>query len=125
VGFLLVILAVAGCSALPNPLATPADHVRVEAHANPLNPEEPLHCVPIWNLSPMEATAALQAKGWRVTYRLVTATGPDTGFAQAASSPPAGVVTNLEYGDPGWLEMFVSPAGDRLAKPIVKPADCP
>ena len=119
------ILMAAGCSAIPDPFASPVADAHVQARANPLNPEEPLHCAPIWNLSPGAATQVLQGKGWSVTYRLVVSTGPDTGFAQPASSPPSGVMTNLEYGDPHWLIMFASPAGDRAAKPLAKPADCP
>ena len=108
-----------------NPFASPPTDVHAQARANPLNPEEPLHCVPIWGLSPEAATQVLREKGWQVIYRLEVSTGPDTGFAQPALSPPVGVVTNLEYGDPSWLIMFVSPAGDRAARPIAKPADCP
>ncbi len=119
------ILMAAGCSAIPDPFASPVADAHVQARANPLNPEEPLHCAPIWNLTPEAATQVLQVKGWQVTYRFEVSTGPDTGFAQAASSPPAGVVTNVEYGDPHWLIMFVSPVGDRAAKPLARPADCP
>ena len=34
-------------------------------------------------------------------------------------------MTNTEYGDPGWLVMFVVPANDPAAHPIAKPGDCP
>ena len=120
----LGVVALSGCSAVPSAFASPDPDVHFEARANPLNPEEPLHCTPIWGLSPAAAAAELQARGWRLTYRVVTTTGPDTGFAQPVSTPPTGVVTSLEYGDPGWLQMFVSPVGDREARPIAKPADC-
>ena len=76
------IVAVTGCSAIPNPFASPVADARAEARANPLNPEEPLHCAPIWSLSAEAAPQVLQTKGWQVTYRLEVSTGPDTGYAE-------------------------------------------
>ncbi len=118
-------LGIAACSVAQNPFAGPGGHISAPARANPLNPEEPLHCAPIWNLTAAEATSVLQGDGWHVSYVWVVSTGPDSGFGQPLASPPSGVVTNLEYGDPGWLEMFVSPVGDRQAVPVPRPKDCP
>lgn len=100
--------------------------VVLDEHSKPFGPGGPLHCLGILQLPPKQAEAVLSSLGYKLSWRLMTSTGPNTGYAEPMARAPDGVIT--EDGVPGMsgeLIMFVAPFADRLAKPLPAPADCP
>jgi hypothetical protein len=85
-----------------------------------------LHCSGILQMAPKQAEATLLALGYRLSWRLDKATGPNTGFSEVRKTAPDGVINAAGLGgSSGELIMFVAPFGDKRAKPIPFPSDCP
>jgi hypothetical protein len=86
----------------------------------------PLRCSGILQLRPSDAERALQGFGYRLSWRLETASGPNTGYSDLQLSPPDGMITGTGLGPDGELIIFVSdparPFGGRAA---TLPPDCP
>jgi Putative zinc-finger len=100
--------------------------VNLPENAAPFAPGGPLHCSGILQLSPRDAEQALLKLGYKLSWRLVRATGPNTGYAEAMAQAPEGIIQSEGLaGSSGELIMFVAPAGDPGAKPVSYPADCP
>ena len=81
------------------------------------------------NLSTIEQEMLMRALklGYRVSWRLVTTTGPNMGNSEPLFHAPDGVITMGEpgVGTSGELIVFVAPFNDPAAKPIPAPPDCP
>lgn len=91
-----------------------------------VEPGELLRCTGIFQLSPREAETTLLALGYRLSWRLQTTTGPNTGYAEPMANAPDGIIIHLAaVGAEGELIMFVAPFGDPKAVPIPFPDDCP
>jgi hypothetical protein len=85
-----------------------------------------LHCSGILQMAPADAEAALLSLGYRLSWRRITTTGPNTGYAEAMPHAPDGVIGEEPApGSSGELIVFVAPFGDPQAKPIPYPSDCP
>ena len=100
--------------------------IKLPEHATPFAVGGELHCLGILQMTPKQAEAVLLKLGYRLSWRLVTTTGPNTGFASVVQDAPAGVITSDGLpGSEGELIMFVAPDGDPGAKPVPFPPDCP
>ncbi len=85
-----------------------------------------LHCTGILQMAPADAEGALLSLGYRLSWRRVTTTGPNTGYAEALAHAPDGVIIEEPApGSQGEMIMFVAPFGDPKARPISYPSDCP
>jgi hypothetical protein len=85
-----------------------------------------LHCSGILQMAPADAEAALLSLGYRLSWRRITTTGPNTGYAEAMPHAPDGVIGEEPApGSSGELIVFVAPFGDPQAKPLPFPSDCP
>jgi hypothetical protein len=93
----------------------------------PFGPGGPLHCLGLLQMPPKQAEAILSSLGYKLSWRLQTTTGPNTGFAEPMARAPDGVIAITEpvVGGSGELIVFVAPFGDVAAKPIPAPDDCP
>jgi hypothetical protein len=86
----------------------------------------PLHCSGILQMPPPDAERILLKLGYKVSWRLNTTTGPNTGFAQPLANAPDGIIFEEPVpGSNGELIVFVAPNGDPMAKALPLPADCP
>jgi hypothetical protein len=95
-------------------------------NARPFGSGGVLHCSGILQLAPRDAERTLLGLGYRLSWRLMTSTGPNTGNAEVMSRAPDGVFPEEPMaGSSGELILFVVPFSDRLAKPIPYPDDCP
>ena len=91
-----------------------------------VDPGDHRGCSGILPMNPKQAEAVLLKLGYRISWRLDTTTGPNSGFASEMQDAPAGVINSEGLGGSGGeLIMFVSPFGDAEAKPVPFPADCP
>ena len=69
----------------------------------------PLRCSGIFQLTPQAAEARLLALGYALSWRLETATGGNTGYAEAwATAPDRGWITGSAVGMNGELIVFVA-----------------
>jgi putative zinc finger protein len=103
----------------------PGGGIKLPEHATPFGVGGELHCLGILQMTPKQAEAVLLKLGYRLSWRLVTTTGPNTGFASVLQDAPAGVINSDGLpGSEGELIMFVAPFGDPGAKPVPIPADC-
>jgi Putative zinc-finger len=85
-----------------------------------------LHCTGILQMAPRDAEAALLGLGYRLSWRRLTTTGPNTGYAEAMPHAPDGVISEEPVpGGEGELIVFVAPFGDKQARPLPYPSDCP
>jgi len=92
--------------------------VPVEDDGDPLAPDQPMsECSALVGMAPLEAEAALRERGYHLSWRYEYSTGSNTGYAEARSSPPLGVVTGAAAGMDGEVIVFVSPA-DEAARPM-------
>jgi hypothetical protein len=105
----------------------PGGGIKLAENARPFAAGEVLHCSGILQLPPLEAEKTLLALGYRLSWRLMTTTGPNTGFAEAMPRAPGRAVIMQEppVGSSGELIMFAAPPDDPAAKPVPYPADCP
>jgi hypothetical protein len=92
---------------------------------DPFAPGQPLHCSGILQLRPQQAEQALRRYRFRLSWRLETATGPNTGFSDVRLEPPAGVISGSGIGSNGELIIFVSDPAAPFGKPAGFPKDCP
>lgn len=91
-----------------------------------VEPGDLLRCTGIFQLSPREAETTLLSLGYRLSWRLETTTGPNTGYAEPMANAPEGIIIHLAaVGTEGELIMFVAPFGDPKAVPVPFPDDCP
>ena len=99
--------------------------IALPENAQPFGVGGELHCRGILQMTPKQAEAVLLKLGYRLSWRLDTTTGPNTGFASVMQDAPAGVIESEGLaGSGGELIMFVAPFGDAHAKPVPFPADC-
>ena len=93
---------------------------------DPFQPGGPLRCSGILQLSPREAEAALQSFGYRLSWRFVKATGPNTGFSEKLlKAPPVGFISETAIGSDGELIVFVADPARPMGPAAKFPADCP
>ena len=78
-------------------------------------------------MPPKQAEAVLSSLGYKLSWRLMTTTGPNMGYAEPMARAPDGVITEEgRRGSSGELIMFVAPVRrSRGAKPLPAPTDCP
>ena len=105
----------------------PGGGIALPANASPFAVGGVLHCSGILQMTPLEAERTLLGLGYKVSWRLLTPTGPNDPIKHAALIPPDGVIA---IGDPaigtsGELVIFVNLASDPNAKPVEAPSDCP
>lgn len=105
----------------------PGGGIDLPENAQPFAAGGVLHCSGILQLPPLEAEKTLLALGYRLSWRLMTTTGPNTGFAEAMPRAPGRAVIMQEppVGNSGELIMFAAPPDDPAAKPVPYPSDCP
>ena len=104
----------------------PGGGIAMPENATPFATGGALHCSGILQMAPKQAEATLLALGYRLSWRLVRTTGPNTGYAEIHKTAPDGVInTDGLAGSSGELIMFVAPFGDRGADPVPFPSDCP
>lgn len=104
----------------------PGGGIALPENARPFAPGGVLHCSGILQMTPKQAEAVLLQLGYRVSWRLDTTTGPNTGFASVMKDAPAGIIHEEGLaGSDGSLIMFVAPFGDKNAQPVPVDADCP
>jgi hypothetical protein len=95
-------------------------------HDRPFAVGGPLHCSGILQMTPQNAERALLKLGYKLSWRLDTTTGPNTGFAEPMAHAPDGVMIQEPLpGTHGELIVFVAPKGDPRAIAVPLPADCP
>lgn len=100
--------------------------IALPADARPFSKGGALYCSGILQLAPKEAELALLGLGYRLSWRLDTTTGPNTGFSEVMANAPAGVIHQEPLpGTGGELIVFVAPFGDPQAVPLPFPSDCP
>jgi len=100
--------------------------VPLPAGARPFAPGGVLHCSGILQMTPQAAQSTLLSLGYRLSWRLVRTTGPNTGYADIFREAPLGVIFQEPFaGDGGELIVFVAPAGDPKAVALPFPDDCP
>lgn len=100
--------------------------IALPADARPFSKGGALYCSGILQLAPKEAEAALLRLGYRLSWRLDTTTGSNTGFSKVMATAPDGVIHQEPLpGSEGELIAFVAPFGDPQAVPLLFPADCP
>jgi hypothetical protein len=93
---------------------------------DPFELGQPLHCSGILQLSPRDAERVLKASGIRLSWRLETATGPNTGYSDIRLAAPNGAITDTALGSDGELIVFVSdPIKPFGGPPATFPPDCP
>lgn len=96
------------------------------ADARPFSKGGALYCSGILQLAPKEAEAVLLGLGYRLSWRLDTTTGPNTGFSKITATAPDGVIHQEPLpGSEGELIVFAAQVGDPQAVPVPFPADCP
>ena len=93
--------------------------------ADPFEPGGPLHCSGILQLSPPDAERALQAHGFRLSWRATWSTGPNAGYADKRLSPPDGWITETAIGSDGELIVFVTEPARPMGPRAEFPKDCP
>ena len=77
-------------------------------------------------MPPKQAEAVLSSLGYPLSWRLMTTTGPNTGYAEPMARAPDGVIImDGAVGGAGELIIFVAPFGDPGAIAIPAPDDCP
>jgi hypothetical protein len=104
----------------------PGGGIALPENSRPFAPGGVLHCSGILQMTPKQAEAVLLQLGYRLSWRLDTTTGPNTGFASVVKDAPAGVIHQEGLaGSDGSLIMFVAPFGDKNAQPVPVDADCP
>jgi hypothetical protein len=98
----------------------------LDENARPFAAGGPLHCLGILQMPPKQAEAVLSSLGYRLSWRLETTTGPNTGFAEPMPRAPDGVIIAEGVpGSSGELILFVAPFDDPAARALPAPADCP
>jgi hypothetical protein len=113
----------------PNFIAPPGGGVPLEA--DPFSLGGPLQCSGILQMRPVDAERELLSRGFRISWRFETKTGPNMGFADLRLQAPAtGWISDTEIGSNGELIIFVQdpvrPAGDPIAIPdACEPAPSP
>ena len=104
----------------------PGGGVLLPENARPFAAGGALHCSGILQLNPKQAEATLLKLGFRLSWRLMTTTGPNTGYSDIRSDAPDGIIFEEPIGgSDGELIVFVAPAGDPKAVALPYPADCP
>ncbi len=105
----------------------PGGGIVVPVNANPFEAGGVLHCSGILQMTPLEAEKTLLGLGYKLSWRLLTPTGPNDPIKYAASLPSDGVIAigDPAIGSSGELVIFVNRAGDPNAKPVRFPSDCP
>ena len=94
--------------------------------SDPFLPGGPLRCSGILQLSPREAEAALQAFGYRLSWRFVYSTGPNAGYSEKVlKAPRVGFISETAIGSDGELIVFVADPARPMGPPAEFPADCP
>jgi hypothetical protein len=94
--------------------------------ADPFLPGGPLRCSGILQLSPREAEMALQAFGYRLSWRFVYSTGPNSGYSEKVlNAPPVGFISETAIGSDGELIVFVQDPARPMGQAAPFPADCP
>ena len=68
--------------------------IKLPENAMPFGVGGELHCLGILQMPPKQAEAVLLNLGYRLSWRLVTTTGPNTGFASVMQDAPAGVINS-------------------------------
>lgn len=100
--------------------------IALPADARPFSKGGALYCSGILQMTPKQAEAALLDLGYRLSWRLDTTTGANTGFSKIMATAPDGVIHQEPLpGSEGELIVFVAPFGDPAADPIPFPSDCP
>jgi len=101
--------------------------IELPEHAKPFASGGVLHCLGILQLPPKQAEAVLASLGYKLSWRLMTTTGPNTGYAEPMARAPDGVIIDEgAVGSSGELILFVAPFGDEKAgEPVPAPTDCP
>jgi hypothetical protein len=85
-----------------------------------------LHCSGILQMTPQAAERVLLGLGYKVSWRLNTTTGANTGYAEPLAHAPDGVIVDQPVpGTHGELVVFVAPKGDPRAIAVPVAADCP
>jgi hypothetical protein len=93
---------------------------------DPFEPGQPLHCSGILQLRPSDAQRALQAFGYRLSWRLQWSTGGNSGYSDLRLTAPDGYINGTAIGSDGELIIFVAdPARPFGGDPAQFPADCP
>jgi hypothetical protein len=93
---------------------------------DPFLPGGPLRCSGILQLAPREAEAVLETFGYRLSWRFVTATGPNAGFSdKLLKAPPVGYISETAIGSDGELIVFVADPARPMGPPAEFPPDCP
>jgi hypothetical protein len=96
------------------------------ATRDPFAPGGELHCSGILQLTPILAEQELLARGYRLSWRFESSTGPNTGYAELRlHAPPVGWITSTAIGGDGELTVFVAdPARPFGGPPATVPAEC-
>jgi hypothetical protein len=93
---------------------------------DPFLPGGKLRCSGILQLSPREAETALQAFGYRLSWRFVYSTGPNSGYSEKVlKAPPVGFISETAIGSDGELVVFVQDPARPMGPAAPFPADCP
>ena len=105
----------------------PGGGIELPENAQPFAAGGVLHCSGILQLPALEAERTLLKLGYRLSWRLMTTTGPNTGNAEVLPRAPGGAIITGEpiAGSSGELIVFAAPPDDPAAKPVAYPADCP
>jgi hypothetical protein len=94
--------------------------------SDPFLPGGRLRCSGILQLSPREAEAALQAFGYRLSWRFVYSTGPNSGYSEKVlKAPPVGFISETAIGSDGELIVFVQDPARPMGPAAKFPGDCP